>query len=190
MERKFVFSISLMLSIFFLAGCSSFIQDIKTISEPHTFTVTFNPNSNDESSVHGTMDPQLFTKDEPQLLSQNRYTRDNYAYLGWADEPSATEVLYKDEELFTAVEDTTLYAVWGEPNYKIIYQFQNLDGISYDDQTLLCYGEPGTKTSVTASEVEGFTLENFDQIEIDQDPATVQEIRITYNRNKYTISFL
>lgn len=191
MKHLSVFGFFLFLITIFFAGCSSFIQDIQTISKPQTFTVTFDSNSDDESTDLGAMKPQLFTKDKPQPLSKNKYIRDTLTFHGWANEASATVPVYKDEEYFTAFNNTTLYAVWGDPNYKIVCKLQKLDNTGYDDHIIPCYGEPGTKTSVTAPEIKGFTLasEDFEQIVIDSDPTTVQEITINYNRNKYTISF-
>lgn len=191
MKHLSVFRFFLLLIIIFFAGCSSFIQDMQTTSKPQTFTVTFDSNSDDESTDLGAMKPQLFTKDKPQPLSKNKYIRDTLTFHGWANEASATEPVYKDEEYFTAYKDTTLYAVWGAPNYNIVCKLQKLDGTGYDDHIIPCYGEPGTTTNVTAPEIKGFTLasEDFEQIVIDPDSTPVQGITIFYNRKKYTISF-
>lgn len=124
MKRFSTFKIFLLLNIIFLAGCSNLIEDFKAISQPDTLTVAFDSNSGD-----GTMVPQLFTKNKAQPLSQNMYKKENCTFLGWANEAAAEEAIYKDEELFTATEDTTLYAVWE----KIVYPCP-FCGTAYDTE--------------------------------------------------------
>lgn len=54
---------------------------------------------------------------EHPILTSAIPTRSNYAFLGWATDPSATSVSYLAGATYTAEESTTLYAVWQERNY-------------------------------------------------------------------------
>lgn len=71
-----------------------------------TYTVTFNANGG-----AGTMSAQTFTQDIPQELRRNVFTRSGYEFLGWAKSSSGAVVFY-DEQILTAIENMTLYAIW------------------------------------------------------------------------------
>lgn len=70
-------------------------------------TVTF-----DSNTGTGTMEPQIFEENVPQLLSENKFTKEGYTFGGWATAADASEAEYADKAEFTAKEDITLYAIW------------------------------------------------------------------------------
>jgi len=72
-----------------------------------TYTVTFNANGGT-----GTMNPQTFTQGVAKNLSTNTFTKQEYAFLGWATSADG-EVVYTDGASYTASDNITLYAVWG-----------------------------------------------------------------------------
>lgn len=81
--------------------------------EPITYTVVFDGNSTDASS----MDPQEFKYDESKALNQNTFVRTGYTFTGWNTNADGTGQGYSDEETVTNLvsQDNgsiTLYAQW------------------------------------------------------------------------------
>lgn len=81
--------------------------------EPITYTVVFDGNSADASS----MDPQEFKYDESKALNQNTIVRTGYAFIGWNTNADGTGQGYSDEETVTNLVSQddgsiTLYAQW------------------------------------------------------------------------------
>ncbi|MBO7480680.1 MAG: InlB B-repeat-containing protein [Bacteroidales bacterium] len=74
----------------------------------NTFVVTFDANGGT-----GTMQPQTFTKDVPQALAMNAFTRENYSFYCWDTVPDGAG-LYLDGQEITVTSDMTLYAKWTE----------------------------------------------------------------------------
>ena len=65
--------------------------------EPITYTVVFDGNSADASS----MDPQEFKYDESKALNQNTIVRTGYTFTGWNTNADGTGQGYSDEETVT-----------------------------------------------------------------------------------------
>lgn len=81
--------------------------------EPITYTVVFDGNSTDASS----MDPQEFKYDESKALNQNTIVRTGYTFIGWNTNADGTGQGYSDEETVTNLVSQddgsiTLYAQW------------------------------------------------------------------------------
>lgn len=81
--------------------------------EPITYTVVFDGNSADASS----MDPQEFKYDESKALNQNTIVRTGYTFTGWNTNADGTGQGYSDEETVTNLVSQddgsiTLYAQW------------------------------------------------------------------------------
>ena len=79
-------------------------------------TITYNANGGT-----GTMASQTICS-AGGTLNANKFTRDNYTFLGWNTNKDATTALYQDKQTNVALSgDTTLYAIWqcshsyGEP---------------------------------------------------------------------------
>lgn len=84
--------------------------------EPITYTVVFDGNSTDASS----MDPQEFKYDESKALNQNTIVRTGYTFTGWNTNADGTGTTYADKAVvsnltYTDGERFTLYAQW-QPN--------------------------------------------------------------------------
>lgn len=84
--------------------------------EPITYTVVFDGNSTDASS----MDPQEFKYDESKALNQNTFVRTGYTFTGWNTNADGTGTTYADKAVvsnltYTDGERFTLYAQW-QPN--------------------------------------------------------------------------
>lgn len=89
---------------------------------PYTYTVTFNKNADDAT---GTMADQSFEYDESKALTANGFTREGWAFIGWATTPDG-DVEYGNDPVvnLTTVNNgkVTLYAVWSKDAYEISYQ--------------------------------------------------------------------
>lgn len=72
-----------------------------------TFTVTFHPNGGKGASY-----TQEFTELEADYLTSCRFSRDDYTFLGWAQESGSDEILYYDGDYIAITNNLDLYAVW------------------------------------------------------------------------------
>ena len=139
--------------------------------------------------------------------------RDGYTFAGWFYKGSeenpfdgteaATDAsgnALNAEDLLSRVQhgtgDLTLYGHWtgNTTSYKVISWFENAD----DDEYSFGYtgfeglqtfpANSGDTTNYTASEVEGFTVQPFDQIEAVKGDGS-STLNVYYNRNIYEVRF-
>ena len=82
-----------------------------------TYQVTFNANATDAT---GKMEPQTFTHGDGKALTANAFVRPGYSFLGWAT-TEGSSVAYKNQQVVSIVENTTLYAVWREDTVTLFY---------------------------------------------------------------------
>ncbi|MBQ7611937.1 MAG: InlB B-repeat-containing protein [Spirochaetaceae bacterium] len=80
-------------------------------------TITFNKNADD---AVGTMYIQAIEKSLPGVLSENKFTRPNCEFLGWATSPDGEKV-YDDKGEITVKRSTELYAVWELNKYTVTF---------------------------------------------------------------------
>src|SRR6185312_8396990 len=59
---------------------------VKAVSSPDTYTVAFNGNG----ATGGSMSGESYTFDHAGALTANAFTRDGYAFIGWATTASGT----------------------------------------------------------------------------------------------------
>lgn len=83
---------------------------------PISYAVAFDANGGE-----GYTDPQVFSYDEAQPLTENTFTRDGYTFTGWNTKPDGSGTSYADRatvsNLATTVGETiTLYAQWQHPS--------------------------------------------------------------------------
>ncbi len=78
--------------------------------EAVTLTYNFNGGIGEDGSEYGTVDS--VEEGASVSITDRKPTREGYTFLGWAEDPKATEVQYKAGDNFTVNQDTTLYAVW------------------------------------------------------------------------------
>ena len=151
-----------------------------------------------ENWVEELLDVQDFVYDEPQKLQSNSFEKAGYHFLWWSNSSLSTEVIYANEQQvnnLTSQSDWTidLYAVW-EPDddtvYKVKYLLQNIENDEFtalDNEEETLGWVTDTPTKAEAKTFEWFTLEPFEQKNINGDGSTVVEIK--YTRNEYTITF-
>ena len=90
---------------------------IFAIWEENGYTVSFDPNVPANESYSGEMANQIFYYDNAENLSENKFKRPGYIFLGWSEDPGATVPQYEDKQ--SVINLTTevgvivkLYAVW------------------------------------------------------------------------------
>ncbi len=81
-----------------------------------SYTVTFNGNGGT-----GYMPAQYFTIGTAKALEHNAFTRDGYAFQGWAIAPTG-DVIYTDGQKIVVTSDMTLYAVWSASSYVVTFE--------------------------------------------------------------------
>ncbi len=73
----------------------------------NTYTVTFDANGG-----VGSMGAQTFTYGTEQTLSENAFSKDGYAFAGWAKSADGNAAYQNKRNIQIEAEDMTLYAVW------------------------------------------------------------------------------
>lgn len=93
----------------------------------NTYTVRFNANGGS-----GSMSNESFTYGESKALTSNAFTRQGYAFTGWATSADGA-VVYTDGETVTNLtsddgETIDLYAVWAKSGMRVKYNGEWKDG--------------------------------------------------------------
>ena len=108
-----------------------------------------------------------------------------WKYYRW----TATKQEISDSSMISSMKvsanEVDLYAVWFA-KYTVIYKYQNSDGSTYEENTEIRYGEPGTETTVNPPVIPGFENPVFSNAVIADDGTT--EITVTYDRKNVTIT--
>ena len=73
------------------------------------YTITYNANDGT-----GNTPAQLAMPNSTLRLNENRFSREDYYFVGWATDSLAIQAEYTAGEEFTPTADITLYAVWSE----------------------------------------------------------------------------
>ena len=79
----------------------------------------------------GTMFPQWVIKGVETTLKQNKFSRDEYYFIGWNTEPDGTGTSYSDSDTATFEGDTTLYAQWYKEVVKITFNANGGGGLMF-----------------------------------------------------------
>ncbi len=114
--------------------------------------VTFNANGGS-----GTMTNQVVTYNSATELEENAFTRNGYAFDGWAESASGAKV-YSDKEIITITTNKTLFARWNKGAYSIVY---DLDGGSVNGNNPETYTvETNTFTLINPTKT-GYTFKGW-----------------------------
>ena len=158
----------------------------------NTYTVTFNKGADDAT---GTMADQTFTYDEAAALSENKFARTGYDFVGWTDGKNT----YTDaqEVLNLASSGTvTLTAVWdakGDTKVTIVCETENLDGTYSERSRIERNGITDTVYTVADADMtklDGFTVNKEDSTlfgTVKADGSLVLTVR--YDRNTYIVTY-
>ncbi len=106
---------------------------IGTIDDP--YTIGYDPSvyrvSYDANGGHGAPATQVKTPGINLTLSSIEPTREDYNFLGWSTNISATSAEYAAGETYTADANVTLYAVWEEPALALYSVAEIGDQVNY-----------------------------------------------------------
>jgi len=114
----------------------------------NTYTVKF-----DSNGGTGTLADQMLTYDAEEALSANTFSNPGRIFAGWAQSSTATTPDFEDGEskvfnLSSTQGDTvTLFAVWAEKTYKVVYD--TLGGTAIADRTNVKWDTTGLDTDGT-----------------------------------------
>ena len=86
------------------------------------YQITFEANGGE-----GEMSSQTVVRKQSTKLSANKFTRENYAFSGWALSADGEKV-YDDRQSVSAVDDMTLYALWTRVTYTVKFDPNGGDG--------------------------------------------------------------
>ena len=124
----------------YVAGSSeSFTSDINLYciwTTSNVYYVTFYPNGGNGQSYR-----QPFANGVSRSLFANRFTRENYDFVGWSTTPSGSK-RYDNGQSIELNNDLNLYAVWTptSPTTDIILGTQNGDAIVTQNQDYIKVG--------------------------------------------------
>ncbi|MBQ7369667.1 MAG: InlB B-repeat-containing protein [Clostridia bacterium] len=87
----------------------------------NTYTIRYDANSGD-----GSMNATSHTYDESKLLSENKFVKTGYTFMGWTTSPNSQTVVYTDKQEIKNLTSennatVTLYAVWSANTYTVYY---------------------------------------------------------------------
>lgn len=84
----------------------------------------------DSNGGNGTMNDSTVTYDSSFTLPKNTFTNNGYQFLGWSKTKSGDVAAYEDAESikYQTASNLTLYAIWGNGQYKISFMPNGADG--------------------------------------------------------------
>ena len=93
---------------------------------PHFTPITYYVSYNGNGETDGNMSNSTHTYDVESKLSANAFIKDGYTFMGWDTDPAGETVVYENGETVKNLADeknevVTLYAVWAENAYTVIY---------------------------------------------------------------------
>ncbi len=106
--HKYVYEGSTYTGEFSIAGGTKDTKMVVIVEVPQQ-VISFNNNGGT-----GSMPDQIVPKGATWPLDLNLFTRTDYLFKGWAENPSGTGTLYADEAPFRTLTNVTLYAQWEE----------------------------------------------------------------------------
>ena len=127
------------------------------------YSVTFDGNGFTGFTGSEMMLPTYKRHGESVNLNANTFIRTGYDFAGWATS-STGDVVYEDEDLYTANANEVLYAVWELATYQITY---NSNYPSGTDETYVQTKTHGTNVSILSlsscgfSKPTGYTFEGW-----------------------------
>lgn len=99
-----------------LASTNGYIYNLYAKWSPNNYTIKYNANGGT-----GAPESQTKTHDSTLTLRSAKPSRNGYTFLGWSESSSATRATYQPSDKFTVNKNTTLYAVWQQNTYTIVY---------------------------------------------------------------------
>ena len=131
----------------------------------NTYKVHFNANGPASDS----MDDQIFTYDQSQELTKNRFKRTGYTFKGWTRNPSDSLVYYIDGAQVSNLtyipnDVVNLYAVWEEITYTVTFSVAGGEGGTLKGKY------SGNEITASGSEQKTFTVPQGSTVEFTATP--------------------
>ena len=129
--------------------------------KPISYSIKFNGNG----ATSGSMIGQGFAYGTAQNLFENAFVRQNYEFIGWANDENATTPIYKDQQSVNNLTTTNnatinLYAVWKLSTTTITFHDQSGTGGPGEVVWLI-----GSTQSPTAPKREGYNFSGWNTAE-------------------------
>lgn len=160
---------------------------LNAVWEAGEYKVAFNANQGT-----GEMNSQTFKYGESQKLAKNKFTRTDYAFVGWSTNASDTAAKYCDEKevlnLGNANSTVTLYAIWSNNFATIKFDTQGGSAIS-DLRVAKNTAAPAPNDPYkTGYNFKGWTL-NGNEFDFSQTIDNDITLKAKWEAAKYTITF-
>ena len=131
----------------------------------NTYTVHFNANGPASDS----MDDQIFTYDQSQKLTKNRFKRTGYTFKGWTRNQSDSSVYYINGAQVSNLtyipnDVVNLYAVWEEITYTVTFSVAGGEGGTLKGKY------SGNEITASGSEQKTFTVPQGSTVEFTATP--------------------
>ena len=123
MKKAIIIILTALLVLSAFVSCN----DNSIIDDEFTRTVTFNANGGEGKMARQTMVTRTMT-----ALDANKFTLEDYMFVGWNTKADGSGTSYKDKQEISITEDMTLYAQW-----------------THEIATVTFYANDGTETKVT-----------------------------------------
>ena len=166
-------------------------QSIKMGTESFTLYAVWKAKINtirfDANGGSGEAFSQDIATDETRVLTKNTYTKNGYAFVGWATTPSGA-IAYADQASYTMGTDAsyTLYAVWKLADYAISYDLQ---GGTNHSQNPATYTIEDTITLQSPTR-EGYTFAGWTNGgKIEKGSTGSKTFTANWKANSYTVTF-
>lgn len=129
--------------------------------DKNTYTVTFNNGYGDDYAAGTPWAPQYVEYQGYLTAPTENPTRDGYKFLGWSTEPDGTA--YWDFTQNQVLGSFTLYAVWEQLNYNVIYHVDNCNNKDQFSNAIVPWGtelaEPETVPEASGWVFTGWYLD-------------------------------
>lgn len=127
----------------------------------------------------GQTQPQEFLYSETKALSQNRFTRTGYTFLGWSEKADAVTADYADREEvggLLAEGALTLYAVWEANKYTVVFDGNGATGGTMESQTFKYDEEQALSANLFTRPTQVFVCWRMDDGRTFADGAVVKNL--------------
>ena len=126
----------------------------------NNYTVAFDANSGT-----GTMAAQTMTYGKAAALTANAFTKANWQFVGWSEDPNAAEPTYANGQtvsnLTTEPDGTvTLYAVWVKNSYRIVFNANGGTG-DMSEESAWCEYDGTYRLPLCSFERPGFEFKGW-----------------------------
>jgi len=180
-----------------LTNVNGAVINLYAVWKPNTYTIIYNANGGSGANYN-----QVFTYDQGQNLTANKFARTGYEFSGWAASSNGSTV-YTDKQNVKNItaKDTdkiNLYAVWSPNKYTVSYNANGGSGTMPDQSFIYgqTYNLPANKFTLTgysfagwATSANGAAAYKNKQSVSNLTAKSAITLYAVWSPNKYTIVF-